>query len=79
MPFLSHLHIVMMVMLMVMLVMMMMMMMVMMVMMMSVESLRLLLILADVLGNILEGVVCRCFLAGLNIGPFPLLDKSVDL
>ena len=39
----------------------------------SIESVRLLVILADVLGSILKAVVCRCLLLGLNIGPFPLL------
>ena len=48
-----------------------------MMMMKSVESVRLLVILADVLGNILKGVVCRCILLGLNICPFPLLDYCV--
>jgi hypothetical protein len=46
-------------------------------MMMSVESVRLLLILADVLGSILQGVVCHCLFHGLNIGPFSLLDYGV--
>ena len=39
----------------------------------SVESVRLLVILADN-DSILEGVVCRCLLFGLNIDPFSLLD-----
>ena len=39
----------------------------------SVESVRLLVILADVLGSIIKGVVCRCLLLGLNISPFSLL------
>jgi hypothetical protein len=43
----------------------------------SVESVRLLVILADVLGSILKGVVCRCFLFGINIDPFSLLDYVV--
>jgi hypothetical protein len=51
----------------------------MMMMMKSVESVRLLAILADVLvlGSILKGVVWRCLLLGLDIGPFPLLDYVV--
>ena len=40
------------------------MMMMMMMMMKSVESVRLLVILADVLGSIIKGVVCRCLLLG---------------
>ena len=52
-------------------------MMMMMMMMKSVESVRLLVILADVLGRILKGVVCRYLLPGLNIGPFSLLDYVV--
>jgi hypothetical protein len=40
----------------------------------SVESVRLLVILADVLGTILKGVVCHCLLLGLNSSPFSLLD-----
>jgi hypothetical protein len=43
----------------------------------SVESVRLLVILADVLGSILKAVVCHCLFLGLNIGPFPLLDYVV--
>ena len=43
----------------------------------SVESVRLLVILADVLGSIINGVVCRCLLLGLNIGSFSLLDYVV--
>jgi len=44
----------------------------------SVESVRLLVILADILGSILKGVVC--LLLGLNIGPlefhfFPSFTK----
>ena len=46
-------------------------------MMMSVESVRLLGILADVLGSFLKGVVCRCLLLGINIGPFFILDYVV--
>ena len=49
----------------------------MMIMMKSVESLRLLVILADVLGSIMKGVDCRCLLLGLNISPFSLLDYVV--
>ena len=41
----------------------------------SVDSVGLLVILADVLGSILKGLVCLCLLLGLNIGPFPLLDN----
>ena len=37
----------------------------------SAESVKL--ILADVLGSILKGVVCRCILLGLNIGRFLFL------
>ena len=48
-----------------------------MMMIMSIESVRLLVILADVLGIILKAVVCRCLLLGLNIGPFSLLDYLV--
>ena len=43
----------------------------------SVKSVRLLTILADVLGKILKGVVCLSLLLGLNIGPFYLLDYVV--
>jgi hypothetical protein len=43
----------------------------------SIESVRLLVILADVLGSILKAVVCRCLLLVFNIGPFPLLDYVV--
>jgi hypothetical protein len=43
----------------------------------SVESVRLLVILADILGSILKAVVCRCLLLRLNIGPFSLLDCVV--
>ena len=49
----------------------------MMMMMNSVESVRLLVILADVLGSIIKGVVCRCLLLGLSIGPFSFLDYVV--
>ena len=45
-----------------------------MMMMKSVESVRLLVILADVLVSIIKGVVCRCLLLGLIIKPFSLLD-----
>ena len=45
---------------------------VMMMMMKSVESVRLLVILADVLGSILKGVVCHYLLLGFNICPFSL-------
>ena len=48
-----------------------------MMMMKSVESVRLLVILADVLSSIIKGVVCRCLLLGLDVGPFPLLDYVV--
>jgi hypothetical protein len=41
----------------------------------SVESVKLLVILADVLGSILRGVVWRSLLLALNIGPFSLLDN----
>ena len=51
--------------------------MMMMMMMMSVASVRLLVILAGVLGSIIKGVVCRCLLLGLNISPFSLLDCVV--
>ena len=44
----------------------------------SVQSVRLLVILADVLGSILIGVVCHCLLLGLNIGPFLLLDYFIQ-
>ena len=40
----------------------------------SVESSRLLVILADVLDSILEGVVCHCLLLGLQVSPFSLFD-----
>ena len=53
------------------------MMMMMMMMMKYVESVRLLVILADVLGSIIKGVVCRCLLLGLNISSFYLLDYVV--
>jgi hypothetical protein len=43
----------------------------------SVESVRLLVTLADVLGSIIKGVVCRCLLLRLNMGPFSLLDYVV--
>ena len=43
----------------------------------SVESVRLLVILADLLGSIIKRVVCRCILLGLDIGPFSLLDYVV--
>ena len=43
----------------------------------SVESVRLLVILADVLGSIIKGVVFRCLLLGINISPFSLLDYVV--
>ena len=43
----------------------------------SVESLRLVVILADVLGSILKGVVYRCLFLGINIAPFSLLDYVV--
>jgi hypothetical protein len=39
----------------------------------SVESERLLVILAEVLGSIIKGVVCRCLL----LSPFSLLDYVV--
>ena len=42
-----------------------------------VESVRLLVIRADVLGSILKGVVCHCLFLGLNIGPFPVLSYVV--
>jgi hypothetical protein len=42
----------------------------------SVESVRLLVILADVLGSIIKGVVFR-WLLGLNISPFSLLDYVI--
>ena len=42
-----------------------------------VESVRLLVILADVLGSIIKGVVCSCLLLGINISPFSLLDCVV--
>ena len=35
---------------------------------------RVVVILSDVLGSILERVVCRCRLHGTNVGPFSLLD-----
>ena len=39
-----------------------------------IESVRLLMILADVLGStsIPKGVICRCLHLGINIGPFSL-------
>ena len=40
----------------------------------SVESVRLLVILGDVLGSILKGVLGCCLLLGLNIGQFSLHD-----
>jgi hypothetical protein len=43
----------------------------------SIESVRLLVILADVLGSILKAVVCCCLLLGFDIGPFYLLDYVV--
>ena len=43
----------------------------------SVESVILLVILTDVLGSIIKGVVCRYLLLGLNISPFSLLDYVV--
>ena len=48
-----------------------------MMMMKSIESLRLLVILADVLGSVLKGIICRCLRLGLNIGPFSLLECVV--
>ena len=43
----------------------------------SVECVRLLVILAHELGNVLKGVVCRCLLLGLNIGPFSLFQYVI--
>ena len=43
----------------------------------SVESVRLLVIIADLLGSIIKGVICRCLLLGLNISPVSLLDYVV--
>ena len=43
----------------------------------SVESLRLLVILPNALGNTREGGVCRYLLLGLNISSFLLLDYVV--
>ena len=40
-------------------------------------SVRLLVILADVLGSILKGVVSRCLLLEFNMCPFSLLDYVV--
>jgi hypothetical protein len=39
----------------------------------GMQSVRLLVILADVLGILLKIVVCHCLLLGLNIGPFSFL------
>ena len=48
-----------------------------MMMMKSVEFVSLLVILADILGCIIKGVVCRCLLLGINISQFSLLDYVV--